>query len=68
MVFNYQCYGLQLFRPPISVYADCDVEFPDILLSVPTESLSEFPCSAVSDKLTTAAEKVNTSQSLQRHR
>lgn len=34
------------------------MEFPDILLSVPPESLSKFPCSAVSGKLATAAKRL----------
>lgn len=41
-------------------YADSVMEFPDILLSVPPESLSKFPCSAVSGKLTTAAKRLTT--------
>lgn len=39
-------------------YADSVIEFPDILLSVPPESLSKFPCSAVIGKLTTTAKRL----------
>lgn len=45
---------------PEVCYADSVMEFPDILLSVPPESLSKFLCSAVSGKLATAAKRLTT--------
>lgn len=43
---------------PAVCYADSVMEFPDILLSVPPESLSKFPRSAVSGKLATVAKRL----------
>lgn len=45
---------------PAVCYADSVMDFPDILLSVPPESLSKFLCSAVSGKLSTAAKRLTT--------
>lgn len=45
---------------PAMCYADSAMEFPDILLSVPPESLSKFPCFAVSGKVATTAKRLTT--------